>query len=114
MLCQSIGDAGSLLPARRSSQAVAFGPIQSTWGEPRRLLLFVTIHIRSYTDTTITVVKTHYQLLHLSIEGDNSIRSLDHGLKSTGVNAHNCRHATQITKYEPTTPLACIHVTQLV
>ena len=38
MLCQSIGDAGSLLPARRSSQAVAFGPIQSTWGEPRRLL----------------------------------------------------------------------------
>jgi hypothetical protein len=62
----------------------------------------------------MTVVKTQYQLLHLPIDGDNSSWSLDHRLKSAGVNAHNCRHATQISNYEPTTPLACIHVTQLV
>jgi len=63
---------------------------------------------------TMAVVQTGRERLHLSLSGDDSTRSLDRGLNSAGVNAHNCRHPTQISKYDTTTSLACMHVTQLV
>ena len=63
---------------------------------------------------TMTVIKTGRQWLHLYLHGDDSTRSLDCRLNSAAVNAHNCRHPTQISKYDTTTSLACMRVTQLV